>query len=229
MVRKVKFLHLFLMVILMILLIPLKCFAADNIGVDGYFDEWVDIGKTTFSYYLPDKKQCSYTSTVVQDGYLKFYVEASDYSSGSIQSSYMNINVDNKSVGLKLQYTDANGNIDYGQNNLIYNMPQGINTGLKVFTDNYPMYNLGEGAVFIGKNDEHDKMEFAIKIDVLEDALKLPKNSIENGATIQLKLPTLGSQSLVLVGTPTGYTLSVIILLCMILVLPKILTKVKKG
>lgn len=228
MVRKVKFPYIPLMGILMILLIPLKCFAVDNIGIDGHFDEWDDIGKTIFAYYLPDEKQHSYASVVVHDGYAKFYVETSDYFSGDIPLLYMKIYVDGKSVGLKLQYTDDDGNIDYSRNNLLYNMQQGINTGLSIFTDYYPKYNLGQAAVFIAQNGEHDKMEFAIKLNELEKALDLPENSIENGGTLQLKLPTLGNQSLVLVGTSTGPILSAIILLCMILVLPKILTRVKK-
>lgn len=225
--RKARFLHLLLMVIL--LSIPIKCFAVDNLGIDGYFDEWNGIGKTTLSYYLPDEKQRSYASAVVKDGYLKIYVETSDKFSGKIQTMYMNINVNNKLVGLNLHYTDINGNVDTIKDKSLSNMPQGINTGLRVFTNNYPVYNLGDAAVFIGKSGQRNKMEFAIKIDVLEVALNLPKNSIVNGATIQLNLPELGNQGLILVGTPTGFTLNIIMLLCMILVIPKILTKVKKG
>lgn len=229
MVRKVKFSYIFLIEILMILLIPLKCFAVDSMGIDGYFDEWNGIGKTVLSYYMPDPSQRSYVSAIVQDGYIKFYVETSDYFSGQIPYLYMDISVGKKSVGLRLQYTDAYGNIDYGKNNLLYNMPQGINTGLNVLTNNHPVYNLGDAAVFIGKYGEHDKMEFDMKINVLEKALHLPKNSIENGARVELRLPALGNQTVVLVGTPTGPILSVIILLSMIFVLPKILTRVKKG
>lgn len=180
--------------------------AAGGFRIDGYFDDWENINKTDISYGGWNGQEKHAGAIVVHDGYLYAYFEMSYLYPSQIPAHTYNVNVNGKKSVLNLQYTDSNGNIDWGKD--MYHLNNGLYREISVIAGTYPLYNVGEAAFHISHINNTtgigDRVEFRVKLTELEKAMNLPEGSMSNGAKIELYNPNIGKEHLVVVGTSTG-------------------------
>ncbi|WP_310602463.1 Firmicu-CTERM sorting domain-containing protein [Anaerosporobacter sp.] len=190
-------------VILIAVLTPAVCYAANNISIDGYPDDWANIPQTAIYYNSNNEKQWNYAAVVAEEGYINCYVSFANFLSNSVPVIQYWISVNGNPIVLNLNYSDSNGNIDYSMSKKLNNLSNGVNGGISVFAGYYPIYNVGDAAIYIS-NKGGTFLEFRVSIAMIEQLCGLPENTIENGATIEFYSPILGDQTVVVVGTSTG-------------------------
>ena len=179
-----------------------------TIQVDGTFFDWKDIPHTDISYYSPDPDKIHQGALYLDGDILYGHFRMNDAYRAQMVVAYMELTINNStSVGLTIQKGAADNDIDWSTD--MYNLPQGINTGLGVFANGYPKYFMGE-AVFTVYESDHsvgDEVEFAIDLNVISKITGIP---VESMREIKLHNPNIGNEAIVLAGSSSGAVLGVI-------------------
>lgn len=179
-----------------------------TIQVDGTFFDWKDIPHTDISYYSPDPDKIHQGALYLDGDILYGHFRMNDAYRAQMVVAYMELTINNStSVGLTIQKGAADNDIDWSTD--MYNLPQGINTGLGVFANGYPKYFMGE-AVFTVYETDHsvgDEVEFAIDLNVVSKITGIP---VESMREIKLHNPNIGNEAIILAGSSSGAVLGVI-------------------
>lgn len=179
-----------------------------TIQLDGTFLDWKDIPHTDISYYSPDPDKIHQGALYLDGDILYGHFRMNDAYRAQMVVGYMELTINNSTnVGLTIQKGAADNEIDWSAD--MYNLPQGINTGLGVFANGYPKYFMGE-AVFTVYESDHsvgDEVEFAIDLNVISKITGIP---VESMREIKLHNPNMGNEAIVLAGSSSGAVLGVI-------------------
>lgn len=180
-----------------------QSFAASEIQIDGYYDDWERIPKTKISYGSHNSREMHEAAVVMGEEYLYAYVRLSELYQTQIPVSEYRLTVNGKTVVLSILGKDDAGNVNWGVN------PYQLSVG--IYKDEFGMFHrdnikqsLGEVAVTITNDLPNDALEFRMRLDVLEELYGFPAGTIKNGANISFCNPNLGTQSVELLGTSSG-------------------------
>lgn len=166
-----------------------------GIIIDGYYDDWESMPMTEVGY---DPSRPNRASLLKDDGYIYLFYEVDANGNKTVPLDGISITINNTSYQLYIRFPNEQGATDWSKD--VYNLDEGIYTGLSPFTY-WPNQTLGEAAVTIAGNN---CVELKIDMTRLEETLGLEPGTISGGANISVSLPNVGSQNLDAVGVSTG-------------------------
>lgn len=179
-----------------------------TIQIDGMYSDWKHIPHTDISWYSPDPDKVHQGALYLDGDILYGHFKMNDAYKSQMIVAFMELTINNStSVGLTIQKGTPDGDIDWSAD--MYNLPQGITTGLGVFYTGYPKYYMGE-SVFTVYDSNHligDEVEFAIDLNVISKITDIP---IESMREIKLYNPNIGSDAIVIAGSSSGAVVGVI-------------------
>lgn len=171
--------------------------------IDGYYGEWSQYPSADITYNSNNGYSVHKGQLAVENGRLYVHFSMNDLYTSQMQFHLWNITVDGKSCVLNVLPVNSDGSINWGgQTN---GFGAGVYRNFGVFAG---YYNDVDGDVAftvydaahteIGKGDE---IEFSISLDKLADYLGI---KLDQGATITVSNPNIGTEGVTITGTPTG-------------------------
>lgn len=171
--------------------------------IDGYYGEWSQYPSADITYNSNNGYSVHKGQLAVENGRLYVHFSMNDLYTSQMQFHLWNITVDGKSCVLNVLPVNSDGSINWGgQTN---GFGAGVYRNFGVFAG---YYNDVDGDVAftvydaahteMGKGDE---IEFSISLDKLADYLGI---KLDQGATITVSNPNIGTEGVTITGTPTG-------------------------
>lgn len=171
--------------------------------IDGYYGEWSQYPSADITYNSNNGYSVHKGQLAVENGRLYVHFSMNDLYTSQMQFHLWNITVDGKSCVLNVLPVNSDGSINWGgQTN---GFGAGVYRNFGVFAG---YYNDVDGDVAftvydaahteMGKGDE---IEFYISLDKLADYLGI---KLDQGATITVSNPNIGTEGVTITGTPTG-------------------------
>ena len=171
--------------------------------IDGYYGEWSQYPSADITYNSNNGYSVHKGQLAVENGRLYVHFSMNDLYTSQMQFHLWNITVDGKSCVLNVLPVNSDGSINWGgQTN---GFGAGVYRNFGVFAG---YYNDVDGDVAftvydaahteMGKGDE---IEFSISLDKLADYLGI---KLDQGATITVSNPIIGTEGVTITGTPTG-------------------------
>lgn len=171
--------------------------------IDGYYGEWSQYPSADITYNSNNGYSVHKGQLAVENGRLYVHFSMNDLYTSQMQFHLWNITVDGKSCVLNVLPVNSDGSINWGgQTN---GFGAGVYRNFGVFAG---YYNDVDGDVAftvydaahteMGKGDE---IEFSISLDKLADYLGI---KLDQGATITVSNPNIGTDGVTITGTPTG-------------------------
>lgn len=171
--------------------------------IDGYYGEWSQYPSADITYNSNNSYSVHKGQLAVENGRLYVHFSMNDLYTSQMQFHLWNITVDGKSCVLNVLPVNSDGSINWGgQTN---GFGAGVYRNFGVFAG---YYNDVDGDVAftvydaahteMGKGDE---IEFSISLDKLADYLGI---KLDQGATITVSNPNIGTEGVTITGTPTG-------------------------
>lgn len=171
--------------------------------IDGYYGEWSQYPSADITYNSNNGYSVHKGQLAVENGRLYVHFSMNDLYTSQMQFHLWNITVDGKSCVLNVLPVNSDGSINWGgQTN---GFGAGVYRNFGVFAG---YYNDVDGDVAFtvyyaahtetGKGDE---IEFSISLDKLADYLGI---KLDQGATITVSNPNIGTEGVTITGTPTG-------------------------
>lgn len=174
-----------------------------GLEIDGYYGEWSQYPSADITYNSNNGYSVHKGQLAVENGRLYVHFSMNDLYTSQMQFHLWNITVDGKSCVLNVLPVNSDGSINWGgQTN---GFGAGVYRNFGVFAG---YYNDVDGDVAftvydaahteMGKGDE---IEFSISLDKLADYLGI---KLDQGATITVSNPNIGTEGVTITGTPTG-------------------------
>lgn len=171
--------------------------------IDGYYGEWSQYPSADITYNSNNGYSVHKGQLAVENGRLYVHFSMNDLYTSQMHFHLWNITVDGKSCVLNVLPVNSDGSINWGgQTN---GFGAGVYRNFGVFAG---YYNDVDGDVAftvydaahteMGKGDE---IEFSISLDKLADYLGI---KLDQGATITVSNPNIGTEGVTITGTPTG-------------------------
>lgn len=171
--------------------------------IDGYYGEWSQYPSADITYNSNNGYSVHKGQLAVENGRLYVHFSMNDLYTSQMQFHLWNITVDGKSCVLNVLPVNSDGSINWGGQTSGFGA--GIYRNFGVFAG---YYNDVDGDVAftvydaahteMGKGDE---IEFSISLDKLADYLGI---KLDQGATITVSNPNIGTEGVTITGTPTG-------------------------
>lgn len=171
--------------------------------IDGYYGEWSQYPSADITYNSNNGYSVHKGQLAVENGRLYVHFSMNDLYTSQMQFHLWNITVDGKSCVLNVLPVNSDGSINWGgQTN---GFGAGVYRNFGVFAGYYNDVD-GDAAFTVydaahtemGKGDE---IEFSISLDKLADYLGI---KLDQGATITVSNPNIGTEGVTITGTPTG-------------------------
>ena len=207
--KLIRLLGIVSLIVLLILTAVVPAYAhadGDGIEIDGYYDDWDGIPKTSISWGDYNGQFHHEGAMIRDDEYIYVYLETHKKYDSQIPLSHMVFSVDGHDARVFLNFVNGDGTgPDWSRGGELYNLSRGVHLGLAPFAD-YPTYPRGVAAVTIERQNQTggDKLEFAISIRELALIANVDASKITNGGAVTLYVSDLGPQKLTIVGTSTG-------------------------
>lgn len=171
--------------------------------IDGYYGEWSQYPSADITYNSNNGYSVHKGQLAVENGRLYVYFSMNDLYTSQMQFHLWNITVDGKSCVLNVLPVNSDGSINWGgQTN---GFGAGVYRNFGVFAG---YYNDVDGDVAFTVYDaahtetgKGDEIEFSISLDKLADYLGI---KLDQGATITVSNPNIGTEGVTITGTPTG-------------------------
>lgn len=193
-----------ILLILSVLAVPgSPVYAAEEIQIDGYYDDWEQIPKATMSYGSHNNKEKHEGAVVMGEEYLYVYVRLSELYSSQIPVNEYYITVNGKTVVLYILGKDEKGNVNPDFNPYLLTNGTYMNE-IGLFHRDNVTTSLGDAALTITDGTPNDTLEFRIPLSVLEELYGYAEGTIKNGAEVSFYNPNLGAERIKLVGTSSG-------------------------
>lgn len=171
--------------------------------IDGYYGEWSQYPSADITYNSNNGYSVHKGQLAVENGRLYVHFSMNDLYTSQMQFHLWNITVDGKSCVLNVLPVNSDGSINWGGQTSGFGA--GVYRNFGVFAG---YYNDVDGDVAftvydaahteMGKGDE---IEFSISLDKLADYLGI---KLDQGATITVSNPNIGTEGVTITGTPTG-------------------------
>lgn len=171
--------------------------------IDGYYGEWSQYPSADITYNSNNGYSVHKGQLAVENGRLYVHFSMNDLYTSQMQFHLWNITVDGKSCVLNVLPVNSDGSINWGgQTN---GFGAGVYRNFGVFAG---YYNDVDGDVAFTVYDaahtetgKGDEIEFSISLDKLADYLGI---KLDQGATITVSNPNIGTEGVTITGTPTG-------------------------
>lgn len=171
--------------------------------IDGYYGEWSQYPSADITYNSNNGYSVHKGQLAVENGRLYVHFSMNDLYTSQMQFHLWNITVDGKSCVLNVLPVNSDGFINWGgQTN---GFGAGVYRNFGVFAG---YYNDVDGDVAFTVYDaahtetgKGDEIEFSISLDKLADYLGI---KLDQGATITVSNPNIGTEGVTITGTPTG-------------------------
>lgn len=171
--------------------------------IDGYYSEWSQYPSADITYNSNNGYSVHKGQLAVENGRLYVHFSMNDLYTSQMQFHLWNITVDGKSCVLNVLPVNSDGSINWGgQTN---GFGAGVYRNFGVFAG---YYNDVDGDVAFTVYDaahtetgKGDEIEFSISLDKLADYLGI---KLDQGATITVSNPNIGTEGVTITGTPTG-------------------------
>lgn len=171
--------------------------------IDGYYGEWSQYPSADITYNSNNGYSVHKGQLAVENGRLYVHFSMNDLYTSQMQFHLWNITVDGKSCVLNVLPVNSDGSINWGgQTN---GFGAGVYRNFGVFAG---YYNDVDGDVVFTVYDaahtetgKGDEIEFSISLDKLADYLGI---KLDQGATITVSNPNIGTEGVTITGTPTG-------------------------
>ena len=171
--------------------------------IDGYYGEWSQYPSADITYNSNNGYSVHKGQLAVENGRLYVHFSMNDLYTSHRQCHLWNITVDGKSCVLNVLPVNSDGSINWGgQTN---GFGAGVYRNFGVFAG---YYNDVDGDVAFTVYDaahtetgKGDEIEFSISLDKLADYLGI---KLDQGATITVSNPNIGTEGVTITGTPTG-------------------------
>lgn len=171
--------------------------------IDGYYGEWSQYPSADITYNSNNGYSVHKGQLAVENGRLYVHFSMNDLYTSQMQFHLWNITVDGKSCVLNVLPVNSDGPINWGgQTN---GFGAGVYRNFGVFAG---YYNDVDGDVAFTVYDaahtetgKGDEIEFSISLDKLADYLGI---KLDQGATITVSNPNIGTEGVTITGTPTG-------------------------
>lgn len=171
--------------------------------IDGYYGEWSQYPSADITYNSNNGYSVHKGQLAVGNGRLYVHFSMNDLYTSQMQFHLWNITVDGKSCVLNVLPVNSDGSINWGgQTN---GFGAGVYRNFGVFAG---YYNDVDGDVAFTVYDaahtetgKGDEIEFSISLDKLADYLGI---KLDQGATITVSNPNIGTEGVTITGTPTG-------------------------
>lgn len=171
--------------------------------IDGYYGEWSQYPSADITYNSNNGYSVHKGQLAVDNGRLYVHFSMNDLYTSQMQFHLWNITVDGKSCVLNVLPVNSDGSINWGgQTN---GFGAGVYRNFGVFAG---YYNDVDGDVAFTVYDaahtetgKGDEIEFSISLDKLADYLGI---KLDQGATITVSNPNIGTEGVTITGTPTG-------------------------
>lgn len=171
--------------------------------IDGYYGEWSQYPSADITYNSNNGYSVHKGQLAVENGRLYVHFSMNDLYTSQMQFHLWNITVDGKSCVLNVLPVNSDGSINWGgQTN---GFGAGVYRNFGVFAG---YYNDVDGDVAFTVYDaahtetgRGDEIEFSISLDKLADYLGI---KLDQGATITVSNPNIGTEGVTITGTPTG-------------------------
>lgn len=171
--------------------------------IDGYYGEWSQYPSADITYNSNNGYSVHKGQLAVENGRLYVHFSMNDLYTSQMQLHLWNITVDGKSCVLNVLPVNSDGSINWGgQTN---GFGAGVYRNFGVFAG---YYNDVDGDVAFTVYDaahtetgKGDEIEFSISLDKLADYLGI---KLDQGATITVSNPNIGTEGVTITGTPTG-------------------------
>lgn len=171
--------------------------------IDGYYGEWSQYPSADITYNSNNGYSVHKGQLAVENGRLYVHFSMNDLYTSQMQFHLWNITVDGKSCVLNVLPVNSDGSINWGgQTN---GFGAGVYRNFGVFAG---YYNDVDGDVAFTVYDaahtetgKGDEIEFSISLDKLADYLGI---RLDQGATITVSNPNIGTEGVTITGTPTG-------------------------
>lgn len=171
--------------------------------IDGYYGEWSQYPSADITYNSNNGYSVHKGQLAVENGRLYVHFSMNDLYTSQMQFHLWNITVDGKSCVLNVLPVYSDGSINWGgQTN---GFGAGVYRNFGVFAG---YYNDVDGDVAFTVYDaahtetgKGDEIEFSISLDKLADYLGI---KLDQGATITVSNPNIGTEGVTITGTPTG-------------------------
>lgn len=170
--------------------------------IDGYYGEWSQYPSADITYNSNNGYSVHKGQLAVENGRLYVHFSMNDLYTSQMQFHLWNITVDGKSCVLNVLPVNSDGSINWGgQTN---GFGAGVYRNFGVFAG---YYNDVDGDVAFTVYDaahtetgKGDEIEFSISLDKLADYLGI---KLDQGATITVSNPNIGTEGVTITGTPT--------------------------
>ena len=171
--------------------------------INGYYGEWSQYPSADITYNSNNGYSVHKGQLAVENGRLYVHFSMNDLYTSQMQFHLWNITVDGKSCVLNVLPVNSDGSINWGgQTN---GFGAGVYRNFGVFAG---YYNDVDGDVAFTVYDaahtetgKGDEIEFSISLDKLADYLGI---KLDQGATITVSNPNIGTEGVTITGTPTG-------------------------
>lgn len=171
--------------------------------IDGYYGEWSQYPSADITYNSNNGYSVHKGQLAVENGRLYVHFSMNDLYTSQMQFHLWNITVDGKSCVLNVLPVNSDRSINWGgQTN---GFGAGVYRNFGVFAG---YYNDVDGDVAFTVYDaahtetgKGDEIEFSISLDKLADYLGI---KLDQGATITVSNPNIGTEGVTITGTPTG-------------------------
>lgn len=171
--------------------------------IDGYYGEWSQYPSADITYNSNNGYSVHKGQLAVENGRLYVHFSMNDLYTSQMQFHLWNITVDGKSCVLNVLPVNSDGSINWGGQTSGFGA--GIYRNFGVFAG---YYNDVDGDVAFTVYDaahtetgKGDEIEFSISLDKLADYLGI---KLDQGATITVSNPNIGTEGVTITGTPTG-------------------------
>lgn len=171
--------------------------------IDGYYGEWSQYPSADITYNSNNGYSVHKGQLAVENGRLYVHFSMNDLYTSQMQFHLWNITVDGKSCVLNVLPVNSDGSINWGGQTSGFGA--GIYRNFGVFAG---YYNDVDGDVAFTVYDaahtetgKGDEIEFSISLDKLADYLGI---KLDQGATITVSNPNIGTGGVTITGTPTG-------------------------
>lgn len=226
-----KILVLCSMIMILSMTVSFRVYAANHgnsstagIIIDGYYDDWRDKPITKITWRNYNSGQHHEASMIKDNDYIYVYLHMNPSYDSPIPIDDIELRInDGSPCILFIRYANSQNTTDWSH--AVDLSTLGIRDGLHVFTS-YPNNSLGDAAVTVSKSSAHDNWEMRIKISDLEKVMNLKAGTINNASKIELNMPNVGRESVILLGTSTAPVLGII--LCIITVIAVVVYRMKK-
>ncbi len=188
--------------------------AGDGIVIDGYYDDWENMPITLITYgswnhtgeYILEYHE---GKMIIDNDRLCISIKMCETYDHQIPLDVLNITIDGQQQSFCIRKVYPDGSINWDEE--VYNLSDGIHTDLAFFPMSGAKTSIGDVAVTIVPGHDGNEFEVAVDLEKLLEFYDIDADTVKNGARIEFFSPNIGPEKLVIVGTPTGPIIGIIL------------------